>query len=80
MPPLRSLVVFTIIATQRTMYALIFLILLFSDVVLILTVVRAQMLAMKRVAILFGGAPHGSEEIVPPSQHLRVASYTELST
>ena len=35
---------------------------------------------MKRVAILLGGAPHGSEEqVVPPSQHLRVARRDELS-
>jgi hypothetical protein len=42
---------------------------------------RAQLLAMKRVAILLGGAPHGSEEqVIPPSQHLRIARYSELST
>ncbi|KAF8553865.1 delta 9-fatty acid desaturase protein [Imleria badia] len=39
-----------------------------------------NLLAMKRVGILLGGAPHGSEElVVPPSQQLRVARYTELS-
>ena len=36
---------------------------------------------MKRVGILLGGAPHGSEEqVIPPSQHLRIARYNELST
>lgn len=36
---------------------------------------------MKRVGILLGGAPHGSEEqVIPPSQHLRIARYSELST
>ncbi|KAI9573404.1 hypothetical protein HD554DRAFT_867398 [Boletus coccyginus] len=40
-----------------------------------------NLLAMKRVGILLGGAPHGSEEqVVPPSQHLRIARYNELST
>ncbi|KAG6369320.1 delta 9-fatty acid desaturase protein [Boletus reticuloceps] len=39
-----------------------------------------NLLAMKRVGILLGGAPHGSEEqFVPPSQHLRVSRYDELS-
>ena len=36
---------------------------------------------MKRVAILLGGVPHGSEErIVPPSQHLRITRYDEPPT
>ena len=35
---------------------------------------------MKRVAILLGGVPHASEEqIVPPSQHLRIVRHDELS-
>lgn len=36
---------------------------------------------MKRVGVLHGGQPHGSEELaVPPSQKLRVARYTEMSS
>jgi stearoyl-CoA desaturase (delta-9 desaturase) len=39
-----------------------------------------QLLAMKRVGILRGGAPHGLEEkVVPPSQHLRITHYSELA-
>ncbi|KAF8841340.1 delta 9-fatty acid desaturase protein [Paxillus ammoniavirescens] len=39
-----------------------------------------NLLAMKRVGILLGGAPHGLEErVVPPSQRLRITRYTELS-
>ncbi|KIJ18003.1 hypothetical protein PAXINDRAFT_9092 [Paxillus involutus ATCC 200175] len=39
-----------------------------------------NLLAMKRVGILRGGAPHGLEEkVVPPSQHLRITHYTELA-
>ncbi|KAF8553852.1 hypothetical protein OG21DRAFT_1182188 [Imleria badia] len=43
-------------------------------------VLRITWLAMKRVGILLGEVPHGSEElVVPPSQELRVARYSELS-
>ncbi|KAG9312605.1 delta 9-fatty acid desaturase protein [Chiua virens] len=39
-----------------------------------------NLLAMKRVGILHGGVPHCSEEqIVPPSQHLRIVRYDEFS-
>ncbi|KAF8549001.1 hypothetical protein OG21DRAFT_1488887 [Imleria badia] len=39
-----------------------------------------NLLAMKRVGILLGGVPHGSEElVVPPSQQSRVARYNELA-
>lgn len=42
--------------------------------------VTVQLLAMKRVAILLGGAAHGLEErAVPPSQHLRVTRFNEVS-
>ncbi|KAF8833648.1 delta 9-fatty acid desaturase protein [Paxillus ammoniavirescens] len=38
-----------------------------------------NLLAMKRVGILLGGAPHGLEErVVPPSQHLRITRHGEL--
>jgi len=40
-----------------------------------------NLLAMKRVAALRGGQPHGSEErAVPPSQKLRVARYNEMTS
>ena len=36
---------------------------------------------MKRVGILRGGQPHGTEELaIPPSQKLRVARYNEMSS
>ncbi|KAF9235421.1 delta 9-fatty acid desaturase protein [Melanogaster broomeanus] len=39
-----------------------------------------NLLAMKRVGILLGGAPHGlDEKVIPPSQHLRITRYTELA-
>jgi stearoyl-CoA desaturase (delta-9 desaturase) len=40
-----------------------------------------QLLAMKRVGILHGGAPHGLEDSksIPPSQRLRIAQYNELA-
>ncbi|KAF9230650.1 delta 9-fatty acid desaturase protein [Melanogaster broomeanus] len=34
---------------------------------------------MKRVGILLGGAPHGLDEKLSPSQHLRITRYTELA-
>lgn len=40
-----------------------------------------QLLAMKRVGVLHGGAPHGNEEYaIPPSQKLRVARYNEMGS
>ncbi|KIJ19333.1 hypothetical protein PAXINDRAFT_7824 [Paxillus involutus ATCC 200175] len=37
-----------------------------------------NLLAMKRVGVLRGGAPHGLEEnAIPPSQRLRIARYSE---
>ena len=40
-----------------------------------------NLLSMMRVGILHGGAPHGLEEkAVPPSQRLRVARNSELSS
>ncbi|PAV20367.1 delta 9-fatty acid desaturase [Pyrrhoderma noxium] len=40
-----------------------------------------NLLAMKRVGVLHGGMPHGSEErAIPPSQKLRVARYNEMSS
>lgn len=39
-----------------------------------------NLLAMKRVGALHGGAPHGLEEkMVPPSQRLKIARYNELA-
>lgn len=36
---------------------------------------------MKRVGVLSGGAPHGTEEkTVPPSQRLRIARYSEIGS
>lgn len=36
---------------------------------------------MKRVAVLRGGQPHGSEELaIPPSQKLRIARYNEMTS
>jgi stearoyl-CoA desaturase (Delta-9 desaturase) len=40
-----------------------------------------QLLAMKRVGVLHGGAPHGTEDkVVPPSQRFKIARYNELSS
>ncbi|KAF7320827.1 Delta-9 fatty acid desaturase protein [Mycena chlorophos] len=40
-----------------------------------------NLLAMKRVGILHGGMPHGADDrIIPPSQRLWVARYTELGS
>ncbi|KIJ18000.1 hypothetical protein PAXINDRAFT_110444 [Paxillus involutus ATCC 200175] len=39
-----------------------------------------NLLSMKRVGILLGGVPHGSEErVVPPSQHLRITRHSDLA-
>ncbi|KAG5350974.1 hypothetical protein C0989_008414 [Termitomyces sp. Mn162] len=39
------------------------------------------LLAMKRVGVLHGGHPHGLEDkAIPPSQRLKIARYTELSS
>lgn len=36
---------------------------------------------MKRVGVLHGGAPHGTEDkLVPPSQRLKIARYNELGS
>lgn len=36
---------------------------------------------MKRVGVLHGGMPQGVEEkAIPPSQRLKIARYTELSS
>jgi stearoyl-CoA desaturase (delta-9 desaturase) len=35
---------------------------------------------MKRVGVLHGGAPHGTEDKIPPSQRLKIARYNELSS
>lgn len=38
-----------------------------------------NLLAMKRVGVLRGGAPHGLEDkVIPPSQRLRIARYNEI--
>jgi stearoyl-CoA desaturase (delta-9 desaturase) len=39
-----------------------------------------NLLAMKRVGVLHGGSPHGTDDkrAIPPSQRLRIARYTEL--
>ncbi|KAF8723813.1 hypothetical protein AX14_009161 [Amanita brunnescens Koide BX004] len=40
-----------------------------------------NLLAMKRVGVLHGGAPHGTEDkVVPPSQRFKIARYNELSS
>ncbi|KAF8345334.1 delta 9-fatty acid desaturase protein [Amanita rubescens] len=40
-----------------------------------------NLLAMKRVGVLHGGAPHGTEDkFVPPSQRLKIARYNELGS
>lgn len=39
----------------------------------------SQLLAMKRVGVLHGGMPHGTELAIPPSQKLRVQRYNEMS-
>lgn len=40
-----------------------------------------QLLAMKRVGVLHGGMPHGSEEkAIPPSQRLRITRYSETGS
>ncbi|KAI0053187.1 delta9-fatty acid desaturase [Auriscalpium vulgare] len=40
-----------------------------------------NLLSMMRVGVLHGGAPHGLEDkAIPPSQRLRVARYSELSS
>lgn len=40
-----------------------------------------QLLAMKRVGVLHGGMPPGlDDKTVPPSQRLKIARYTELSS
>jgi stearoyl-CoA desaturase (delta-9 desaturase) len=40
-----------------------------------------NLLSMKRVGVLHGGSPHGTDEkAVPPSQRLRIARYNELGT
>jgi stearoyl-CoA desaturase (delta-9 desaturase) len=39
-----------------------------------------QLLSMKRVGILAGGAPHGlDDKVIPPAQRLRIARYNEIS-
>jgi stearoyl-CoA desaturase (delta-9 desaturase) len=35
---------------------------------------------MKRVGVLHGGAPHATEEHIPPSQRLKIARYNELTS
>ena len=36
---------------------------------------------MKRVGVLHGGMPHGSDELaIPPSQKLRVMRYNEMGS
>jgi stearoyl-CoA desaturase (delta-9 desaturase) len=46
-----------------------------------LTETNSQLLAMKRVGVLHGGMPQGlDEKVIPPSQRLKIARYTELSS
>ena len=41
----------------------------------------SQLLAMKRVGVLRGGAPHGIEDKdIPPSQRFKIARYNELTS
>lgn len=36
---------------------------------------------MKRVGVLHGGSPHGTDEkAIPPSQRLKIARYNELAS
>lgn len=61
------------IQMRHTMYVLDF-----DCITLIVTF--HQLLAMKRVGVLHGGAPHGTEDKIPPSQRLKIARYNELSS
>lgn len=41
---------------------------------------NSQLLSMMRVGVLHGGMPHALEEkAVPPSQHLRVTRFDEMT-
>ena len=62
------------IQMRRTMYVV-------SCQSILIIITFHQLLAMKRVGILHGGAPHGTEDkLVPPSQRLKIARYNELSS
>ena len=46
-----------------------------------LTTNNSQLLAMKRVGVLHGGMPPGlDDKVIPPSQRLKIARYSELSS
>jgi stearoyl-CoA desaturase (delta-9 desaturase) len=52
-----------------------------SSTAIKLTETNSQLLAMKRVGVLHGGMPQGlDEKVIPPSQRLKIARYTELSS